>query len=682
MFEILKYLGKFHPVILHLPIGALYFTFILVIFEKFLKDNFSSAIRMGLLFSFVFAVISCFLGYFLSLSGDYGEDILNLHMYLGIATAIFNGVLLYMHKQNFLKEQFVSFFGLTIILLTVTGHFGGSMTHGEDFLKLPEPKENFVINIKDSINIYTDVIRPVLDAKCVKCHNQSKSNGKLLLTNSTEILNGGKSGSIINSNNALESHMYTYLTLPIDDKLHMPPKGNSQLKKYEIELFKYWIDSGANFDSFTIIENEQEEVVRNLASFFPKPDMIVVPPKANHLDNLQKLNFRLERNSMENNLVEAKFLGKKIENKHISALLRIKNQLIKLDLSHTDLNDNLLTKLKSLKFLKYLKINNTNVSDRGLSTVNKNIESLNLNNTGVTFEGVVSYLENSNLKNAYLWNTKIDSDQQKILKNKYQLELNFGVMDFAQDMPLTPPLVNSEQTLFKDSLMVEIYKTLGNPEIRYTLNGEEPDSLSLLYDGPIKIEKSLTFKAKAYKSGWKPSNSIIVDYVKTAGIIDSYRLKTFPNPAYKNVQKLFDGITADTNFRSGDWNGFIKNEDDTGKSKLNSGDLVLEIDIPKKNDISSIGIQALTFMNDHITYPEKIELFDISNNKEELLYSESVPKSPVFEVPDLKWFKVPLENKNTEKVKLVIYSNKKLPKGHVAEGKYAWLFVSEIIFML
>ena len=25
--------------------------------------------------------------------------------------------------------------------------------------------------------------------------------------------------------------------------------------------------------------------------------------------------------------------------------------------------------------------------------------------------------------------------------------------------------------------------------------------------------------------------------------------------------------------------------------------------------------------------------------------------------------------------------NKKLPKGHVAEGKYAWLFVSEIIFM-
>ena len=98
MFEVLKYLGKFHPVILHLPIGALYFTFILVVLEKYLKENFSSPIRIGLLFSFVFAIISCFLGYFLSLSGDYGENILNLHMYLGISTAIFNGVLLYMQK--------------------------------------------------------------------------------------------------------------------------------------------------------------------------------------------------------------------------------------------------------------------------------------------------------------------------------------------------------------------------------------------------------------------------------------------------------------------------------------------------------------------------------------------------------------------------------------------------------
>ena len=68
MLELLQYLGKFHPVILHLPIGALYFTFCLALADKYFKDNFSVPIRIGLFFSFVSAVISCLLGFFLSLS--------------------------------------------------------------------------------------------------------------------------------------------------------------------------------------------------------------------------------------------------------------------------------------------------------------------------------------------------------------------------------------------------------------------------------------------------------------------------------------------------------------------------------------------------------------------------------------------------------------------------------------
>lgn len=39
--EILEYLGKFHPVVLHLPIGALYLTFCLVLLEKFFKNNYT-----------------------------------------------------------------------------------------------------------------------------------------------------------------------------------------------------------------------------------------------------------------------------------------------------------------------------------------------------------------------------------------------------------------------------------------------------------------------------------------------------------------------------------------------------------------------------------------------------------------------------------------------------------------
>ena len=46
----------------------------------------------------------------------------------------------------------------------------------------------------------------------------------------------------------------------------------------------------------------------------------------------------------------------------------------------------------------------------------------------------------------------------------------------------------------------------------------------------------------------------------------------------------------------------------------------------------------------------------------------------------VKFFKIPITQK-AEKLRLVIKSNKKLPKGHPAQGEYAWLFVDEILFL-
>ena len=683
MFELVKYLGKFHPVILHLPIGALYFTFCLAVLNKFFKDNFSVPIRIGLLFSFVFAVISCLLGYLLSLSGEYGENILNLHMWLGISTAIFNGFLLWIHYKSIYQNYFLHFFTFTIILLTVTGHFGGSMTHGEDFLKPPKIKNELVFNINDSVNIYREVVRPVLDNKCVKCHNPSKSKGGLLMHNAESLLKGGKSGAIFFANNSLQSHLYSYLVLPLEDELHMPPKGNSQLKKHEVELIKYWIDSGANFERFYNTKESEEVLLANLLSFFPKPTQIVSVPSLSDLEKLQNLNFRIERNSNENNFIEAKFLGEDIQTKHLNALLKIKNQLIKLDLSNTNLNDRQISKIKKLEKLTYLKINNTEITDKGLLSINKSIKSLNLNNTLVSYNGLNSFLVSSEVKNLYLWNTKISNDQESILKDRFSANLNFGIKDFSSNMPLLQPVVMAEPTLFTDSLLVEFYKPLGNPEIRYTTDGKEPDSLSNLYSKPFSINKSLTLKATAFKKGWEKSKPISIDYFETGGTFTKYSLKVSPSKTYSNPEKLFDRVLGSTNFRDGKWNGFIKEkEEDTENVRPNPGDMIVEIDMPEGNKINSIGINTLTFMNSYITYPEKIELYDISSGKEVLLSSKNIPKSPVYEEPAMKIFKIPLKNKNVKKIKLIVKSNKKLPKGHVAEGQYAWLFVSEILGLL
>jgi hypothetical protein len=462
--------------------------------------------------------------------------------------------------------------------------------------------------------------------------------------------------------------------------MHMPPEGNVQLTKNEIEILKIWIDKGANFEEYSSLESfdvDQREVVM---SFIPADLPIVDPPRKKDLESLLDLNFRLERNSITNNYVEAKFLGKNLKSKHLNALLKIKDQLIKLDLSNSNLNDNLVSKLNSLKNLKYLKINNTKITDKGLSSISSSLESLNLNENKVSFDGLLELLSERTLQTVYLWNTNISDENQKKLLSLSTAELNFGVSDFAKGVPLSIPATISEQTMFSDSLKIEFYKPLGNPTIRYTLNGDEPDSLSTIYKNPFFISKSLNLKAKAFKKGWLESNVGSVDLVKVNGILKDYVLKTAPDNRYKNPKKLFDGIVGDINFRDGHWNGFIRTKDyKKGVNERNSGDLILDIDLKGKSH-SGIGIHALESLGSYIMFPKSVELYDISRNQNELIYSKNYTPSSLG-TPDLvKFFKIPI-TKKSEKLRLVIKSNKKLPKGHPAQGEYAWLFVDEILFL-
>ena len=64
--EILKYIGKFHPLVLHLPIGSLLMTFLLLLVSKYQKVGLEKAIRIGVDFSFAGALMASVMGYLLS----------------------------------------------------------------------------------------------------------------------------------------------------------------------------------------------------------------------------------------------------------------------------------------------------------------------------------------------------------------------------------------------------------------------------------------------------------------------------------------------------------------------------------------------------------------------------------------------------------------------------------------
>lgn len=145
--EFLLFLGRFHPLILHLPIGGLLLVFYFEIVGRIQKKYSDNLIKNGLGFSTVFAILACILGYFLSLEGGYEEGITNIHMYTGIGTAILITILFLLKKSS--KEKlYFPLFVLTIILISMTGHYGSVLTHGDTFLTQYSPLTTKKENLK------------------------------------------------------------------------------------------------------------------------------------------------------------------------------------------------------------------------------------------------------------------------------------------------------------------------------------------------------------------------------------------------------------------------------------------------------------------------------------------------------------------------------------------------------
>ena len=671
MEEIIKYLGNFHPVVLHLPIGAFLFTFLLFISQKYLKSNFDPAVRMGLLFSFITSIITSIFGYILHLNGDYDSVLVDRHMWLAIATTILIGFVLYLHKKQKPYNHVLSSFVFATVLLTITGHNGGSLTHGKDYLKLPDFEKEISIVSYDSIHVFNQVISPILDSKCVKCHNTGKSKGNLMLSSIDKILLGGEKGQIIKSNSSVDSRLYTYLNLPIDDEMHMPPDGNSQLNDNEKELIKLWIDEGADFYNFRKMNDDNFS--KEILSFLPKEIASVDPPNRNDLVKLIENEFRIERISTENNFIDVKYQGKSFKQSYLRLLSKVSDNIKRLDLSFVDLSSIDLSRVDNFENLTYLNLNNTKLTTKKIQKLDLDIQTLILSNNNFDVSVFDKFISNPTNERVFAYNTISDLDLTKEISANSNDKIYFGVSldDFASNVPLKIPIITPTQTLFSSTVDIEVVSDITSPDYRYTINGDEPDSLSNLYVGPIKIDRSSNLKFKAFKKGSRPSPVQEVFYRKIAASITDFKLLSTTVEPYAAKNILSNNEVGSADFRDGTWNGFIK-------SDTRSGDMIAEFSLPE--GVNEIGISSLTDYGAYILFPTKIELYDISLGNDELVYSKNISRKFDEENAPLYTFRIPI-NKNLKKVRLKVISNKKLPKGHPAEGEPAWLFIDEIMLL-
>ena len=704
MEEIVKYLGNFHPVVLHLPIGAFLFTLLLFAYQKFTKIKLTIPIRLGLIFSFISAIVSSILGFILQFYGEYDNSLVNFHMWLAVITTLLIGLIYFLHKKNEDNKYIAHSFVSAVIFMTVTGHYGGSITHGKDYLKLPEINQTVRFVSYDSIHVYDDVVSTIIDSKCVKCHNMSKSKGGLMLTSEEQMNKGGENGKIFLANNSSDSKLYTYLNLPLNDKMHMPPDGNSQLTENEKNIIKMWIDSGAQFDGFTkIVDDDYSNEILN---YLPPLVASVNPPSKNSLIKLIESNFRIERISIESNFIDLKYDGTSFGSKQFNLLLKVSENIQRLDLSNIDFSMINSTKLKKLKNLKYLNLTNTNFNSKDLYNIPETVEILILSKNNIEPENLLEISSRPQLKKVFAYNTISDDELKISLADQSNNKIYFGIslQDFSslEGFPLEKPIIEANgieinpnpitdinpkfnRTLFVDSILVKVVEAISEPLYRYTTDETQPDSLSSVYNGPMVFTKSGNFNVKAFKKGYRTSVAKSFYFDKIKSRINSYDLLTKAIDPY-NSDILFDGQLASLDFRDGKWNGFIHEEDEEKAKQQgrieNSGNLIVDFELPSNKNISEIAISCMESINNgFILLPESISLYDVTNGNEEIISYLKIPKSTVDEADSKRVFKLSLKSQNIKKIRLKIESNRKLPKGHVAEGQPGWLFVDEIYLL-
>jgi len=243
--DIGQFIGRFHVVLLHLPIGFLVAVGCLELLALHPKHRHVVAPnRVLLLLTAPVAVLTAICGWLLAQEGGYDQKLLSLHRWTGVAVAGLACILLLLHLRGWMslyRAGLVIAIGVTV----VSGHFGGSLTHGRGYLIRHGP--DWLAPGMDSAHDSDDddpgffAVDAVFSKYCVSCHGPDKSKAGLRLDSYDHVLAGSDSGPVIVPGDTADSLLLHRLHLPMEDDDHMPPEGKPQPGPGDIDVIQRWI---------------------------------------------------------------------------------------------------------------------------------------------------------------------------------------------------------------------------------------------------------------------------------------------------------------------------------------------------------------------------------------------------------------------------------------------------------
>ena len=517
---VLQAFGRLHPVLLHLPIGLLLVTVLLIFTRHYFEGkSIDDLLSLFLHFTAVTASFTTLMGLLLSLEGTFGTDQLWLHKWLGVVLSFLCWTLLIV-KNNVKVLKPLGLIG--VVALVFTGHYGANLTHGEDFVWAPlqfEPPRVARV-ITDSTALFTATIEPILESKCYGCHNSKKAKGNLVLTSLEGIQKGGKNGALWKPEDASNSLMVERLLLPLDHKEHMPPKDKAQLSEDEVEFISLWIDEGADTGK-KLNELADEDTLRKLAAvIIPRYQELdgtrakytfqfVSPDKIAKLSRPNRTVFQIARN--EPAIQADFFLRESFDKKYLEELIEVKEQLISLNLSRMPVKDADLNTLDRFQNLEVLNLNNTGIEGSAFDDLANlpRLRSLSVSGTDISAADLRLLGTSKSLEEVFVWNTPVSGEDVASLNKDFSnIRWDVGyIPDETEILKLNLPLLRNKGHVLDRGEKIIFKHSLPGTEVRYTLDGTEPDSTSSpVYQDPLDIGNYASVKTKAFKDGWLSSD--------------------------------------------------------------------------------------------------------------------------------------------------------------------------------
>ena len=430
-----QFVGRFHPLVVHLPIALLLLVPLLECFGLFRRwSHLRESAGFVLTLASISAFIAFFLGWLLAWSGAYEGKLVTSHMWggLSLAVAIFLCCLLRLWDIRVYRIALLA----TLALLVWTSDKGGKLTHGESFMTRYMPNSlhsllhipaaptrvqptvktsgpaliNANVAVSPSATFYAARVAPIFDQKCTGCHNAEKRKGKLRLDTFDNVMRGGKDGIVVKPGDPGHSELLRRINLSPGEKDFMPTDGKPPLTAPEIKVIELWIASGAT--------NTLPEIEVRGAPPLPKPAIPALPlakdyrPQLKTISSLeQELGVRLVPRSQNPNdglILRTVSAPERCDDKTLARLKSIGDLIVDAELARTKVTDKGLKILSTFPNIRSIDLAHTNVTSKGvplLACLN-HLETLNLTATPVDDTGVVTLRHKPSLKHLYLFETK------------------------------------------------------------------------------------------------------------------------------------------------------------------------------------------------------------------------------------------------------------------------------------